>query len=395
VSHSWIQSVRGYVLVEVRGRGLEQLINRMIQQRMYVRDIRYTAEDRAEMNVVVGDFFRMRPLLKETGCRIHVVKRFGLPFLLDKLEKRKFFVVGLAGFIVGLYLLTSLVWQVRVEGNERISTDAVLQAARSEGVYKLQWKFRLPDEEQLARKLQSRLPGTAWIGVEMRGTHVVIKLVEATVPETKPLLSPRNLVAAKSGLVTKIIAEKGRPVVRPNTYVRQGDVLISGVLGDEQNSQTVVASGEVRGIVWYAPKIEVPLTLQYKVYTGEQKKRFYLVFGNRALQVTGYGKLAFEQFEAIQERKALQWRNYRLPLGWISEKVLETRMAEQPLDPAEARAIGLERAKSEILAVAGEGARVVGEKILHEKTENGKVYMEVHLEVEESIAAEQPIVPQP
>ncbi|PZE22698.1 sporulation protein YqfD [Paenibacillus xerothermodurans] len=386
-------SLRGYVLLEIRGRRLERLVNRLVEKRISVWDIRFRAEDRAEMYMPLSDFFRLRPLLKETGCRMHVLKRVGFPFILTKLEQRKLFVLGVIGFVIGLYVLSSVVWQVRVVGNESISTDDILQAARQEGVYTLQWKFRLQNSDTLSKKLLSKLPNAAWVGVEVQGTHVVIKVVEAVLPEQQPLLSPRHLISSKNAMITSIFTEKGRPLVKPNTYVRKGDILISGILGDELNEQTVVAKGEVKGLVWYTPKVEVPLVRKYNVYTGEVKKRSYLVLGGRGLQLTGYGKLPFTHYETIPERKTLQWKDYVLPIGWLNERVMEVGTMEQPVELAEARMHGLERAKSEILQAAGDNARVVSEKILHEKTENGTVYMEVLLEVEESLALEQPIVP--
>jgi len=390
---SFLMTVRGYVRIEVRGSRIDRLINALAEQRMTVWDIRFVDESRAELFIVIKDFFRLRPLLRQTGCRIHVRERYGLPFMLDKLEKRKIFAIGLIGFVLGLYMLSSIVWEVRVEGNERISKYDILQAAQNQGIYKMQWKRRLKNNEQLARAIQSQLPGTAWVGVELQGTHVVIKVVEATIPEKPPLRSPRHLIASKNALVTSILAEKGRPLVKANTYVRKGDVLISGIIGDGENLQTVVASGEVKGLVWYNPTVEIPLVQSYKTYTGEAFQRQYVVFGNRALQLTGYGKQSFDQFETIPERKTLQWRNYVLPIGWLKERVMEVREQERTIEPEEARKLGLEQAKREIVAVAGKDAKVIGEKILHEKTENGKVYMEVLLEVEESITEEQPIVP--
>ncbi|OXM86107.1 sporulation protein YqfD [Paenibacillus rigui] len=390
---SILLSLRGYVLVQMRGPRLEVMINRMIENGMSIWDIRLLGESRAELYILIKDFFRLRPLLKETGCRVHVLKRFGLPFMLDKLEKRKFFAIGLVCFFIGLYLLSSVVWQVRVEGNELISTNQILEAAKKEGLYKLQWKHRLKDTDALSKSLQNDLPGASWVGVEVHGTHIIIKVVEATIPQKPPLMSPRHLVASKNAMITSIFAEKGRPMVKANTYVRKGDILISGIIGDETHQQTVIASGQVKGLVWYTPTVEVPLVQYYKVYTGETRKRFYLVMGNRGLQLTGYGKLPFEQYETLPERKTLQWRNWSLPIGWLNEKLMATSLVEQPIDPQEAKSLGIEQAKAEILSLAGKDSKIVSEKILHEKTENGKVYMEVHLEVEESITLEQPIVP--
>ncbi len=72
---------------------MEELINRMAVMQMSVWDIHYSAEQQAKMFVTIPDFFRLRPLLKETGSRIRIKERHGLPFWLDKLEKRKFFLL--------------------------------------------------------------------------------------------------------------------------------------------------------------------------------------------------------------------------------------------------------------------------------------------------------------
>lgn len=388
----FISRFRGYVVVQIRGQRIEAFLNGAVGRRMTVWDIRRENEASARFCLALGDFFKLRPLLKKTGCRVHVLERHGWPFYVRRLYKRKFFFVGLAGFVLGLYLLSSLVWQVDVEGNETLSKYEILQAARAQGIYRLQWKFRLRHLDDLARALHGQLPGTSWVGVELQGTRIVIKVVEAARPEPRELLSPRHLVAAKSAMVTEIRSTKGKPLVKPNAVVRKGDVLISGIIGEGENRQAVPAQGVIKGIVWYESDIEVPLVQRRKVYTGESYGRFYLIFGSRALQVTGYGQQAYELSETVSSRKMLQWRSYSLPFGWMSEKVLEARITEEELDEPAAKAWGVERAKAELLAGAGADARLVSYKTLQEKNENGKVVLKAHFELEESIGEELAIV---
>lgn len=389
--NSIISYVLGHVRLEVRGERISPFLNSALAKGLQLWDIRILDEHRAEMHVTLRDFFKLRPILKTTGCRMRTRQRFGLPFLWDRLFQRKVLLGGILFFIAGIYVLSSFIWSVQVEGNEKVATSTILDAARQKGLYLHQWKFRLQDPDTMSRELHSLLPGTAWVGVQVEGTKLIIKVVESTEPDKKPVLGPRNIVASKNALITEISATKGRVMVKPNTYVRKGDVLISGIIGDEQNNKTVAAEGKVKGIVWYVPKVEVPLTMTYKVYTGESFKKNYLVIGQRGLQITGYRSPNYDSAEVIPNRKSLSWRNFVLPFGWLSEKVMEVNYVEQKLELADARAIGLNQARAEMTSNAGQGARVTGEKILHEKTENGKVYMEVHFEVEESITAEQPI----
>lgn len=391
----FISSLRGYVVVRIRGAELEAFLNRAVGSRMTVWDVSREDAGSARLSLLLADFFRLRPLLKETGCRVHVLERRGLPFYALRLYKRKFFFVGLAGFIVGLYVLSSLIWQVDVEGNETISRHEILLAAESQGIHRLQWKFRLKDLGDVSRALHGQLPGTSWVGVEMHGTRVIIKVVETTRPEPTKLLSPRHLVAAKNAMVTEVRSTKGRPVVKPNSIVRKGDILISGTIGEGENTVTVPAQGVVRGIVWYESDIEVPLTQRHRVYTGESYSRMYLVLGTRALQLTGYGQKPYEQSETVTSRKALQWRQYSLPLGWMSEKVWEARVAEEALNEESGKTMGIERAKARLLAQSGPEARFISARVLQQKNEDGKLSLKVHFEVEEPIGEELPIVPEP
>jgi similar to stage IV sporulation protein len=386
--------LRGFVRIELRGRKLEKLLNALITGRFVVWDIRRIGEEAVELHMIIRDFFKLRPLLRETGSKLRVKGRYGFPFVLDRLGRRKMFIVGIVSFFAAIYILSMLVWRIDVEGNEKIARSDILQAAKEQGIYRFQWKFRLPDADMLSREMQNKLPGTAWIGVNVQGTRIHIKVVESALPDERQLMNPRHLVAAKNALVTQILAEKGKPLVKPNTNVSKGDILISGYIGDAANQQTVVAQGKVRGIVWEEATVEIPLVLRQKVYTGDTKSRSYLVIGSRGLQVTGYGETPFTQYETVSRLKTVHWRKWSLPIGWLDEKLLESRMEEIPLDPEEAKKIALEQARAELVAAAGPDAVWRGEKIiLHEKSDNGKVYMKVLFEIEQPIAVEQPIIP--
>lgn len=389
---TWLHAAAGYATIRIFGGGLERLMNEAAADGLELLALRRTSRGELECEISLRDFFRLRPYLRRTGCRLRVIRKHGLPFLLIRLRKRKFFAAGMGAFIIGLYLLSSLIWRIEIEGNERLTDEQIMAAARAEGLYPFQWSFRLPGLDKLSKQMNVRLPGAAWVGVEKRGTLITIRVVETTEPEPRELLSPRHLVASEDAVVTRIMADRGRPVVKPNQRVKKGDILISGILGDEDLTMNVPAEGTVRGLVWHEYKIESPLIRKAKTYTGERRTARYIVLGGRALKVSGFGALPFAKYESLRRQENAAWRGIVLPIGRMRETLLEVRFDERRLTEEEAAAEGMLQARADILQKAGLDAEIRAEKILHRKTENGKVYLNALFEVEQSITAEMPLV---
>lgn len=386
-----ITLIRGFVRIQVKGEQAEALLNRLLDERIFVWNIT-RLQSELEADIHLSDYFRLRPLLRETGCRTRVTRRFGLPFWLARLERRKFLVGGVFMFVIGLYMLSSLVWSVEIVGNDRVSTREVLDVAAEQGIHPLAWKFRLPDLDELSSRLMQNIPDAAWVGVEIRGTQVTIQIVENVIPEERELMNPRHLVSTSDAVITEIYAERGKPMVRRNMRVKKGDILISGIIGDEQVQNIVVAKGEVKGLVWYEYEINTPLQQTRKVYTGNEQNKFYIVLGNRALKITGYGQEKYERDVTLSEKHILRWRQWSIPIGWLSEQEKEVRLDTYEISEENAKQIGLAQARADIIARFGQEAKIHSEKILHEQLENGKVYMKVLFEVEHLISEEQPIV---
>ena len=68
-----------------------------------------------------------------------------------------------------LLTLSSMVWNVEVEGNETIASEDVLDAAKLEGIYPFQWIFKSQSMDKLSGNMTARLPGTSWVGWNATG----------------------------------------------------------------------------------------------------------------------------------------------------------------------------------------------------------------------------------
>ncbi len=384
---------KGYLILEVTGKQLERLINLSTAAGITVWNIHRFGNDYGKMNILLEDFFRLRPLLKKTDCRVHIKERVGFPFLGQKIKRRFAFLLGVFLFVISMLILSNIVWQVDIVGNDKVEKDEILELAEEIGIKKGVLKYTLPPIEQAQRFFSRELEQASWVGVEIRGTRVVIRVVEKVVPEKEKPLNPRHLVAAKRAVIHNIFVERGQQKVQVNQVVNKGDILISGIVGNENNYRIVPAKGKVMGEVWYETEIRVPLKQNPVSYTGKKHENFYLLIGSYALKIKGYDEIPFTDYKTNEEKTYLKWRDYRIPLGWKKEVMREKRGDFRKLTLEEALELGKKMARQDVLRRVEDG-RIKEEKVLHHQVDSDKVYIKMHFAVIEDIAVEQTIIDQ-
>jgi len=262
--------LRGYVIIRVTGFSVERFVNLAVHKGVVFREMARNANGEVfeftEMQVSVRDFFKLKAPMRKAKCKIKIVKRVGLPFLMRRYRKRKALTAGVLFFIVALFALSNFIWQVNVEGHERLDPNEItaflLEAGFGFGSGK-----RGVDLRWLERQLLAGFSEINWVNIEIRGTVATIRITE-TLPRQIifDYSAPADIVARKDALIIGVATTSGTPLVRPGDVVAQGDVLVSGMLTvstPEQIFRTeyVRAEAEVTAKLLY--QIEVFVPLQY------------------------------------------------------------------------------------------------------------------------------------
>lgn len=386
--------VDGHVTITVRGKRFERLLNMAVRDGIRIWNIRRVGAEVSRCDILIRDYFRLRPLLKETGCRCHVEQRDGLPFWLRRIRRRSGLAIGAALFLIGLYMLSTFVWSVEVSGTKLVDPRRVIQAAEQVGIKEGAWKVKLKEPLALQKELLSLLPEASWVGIEIQGTKVMLQVVEKDAPVKPQPTGPRHLVAKKRAVIHKILPEVGRSQVTINQFVEKGQVLISGIIGNDARQQAVSARGKVQGEVWYVSNATVPIKQTMYRLTGEKLLHQYLLVGPYAIYVWPFEKQSFAQAEAVEERFVPSYAGYSSPIGWKKVLYSQTETVQSELSVEEATELAKKFAREDVLQKAGKDAFIQDEKVLHVTSENGKVYVSIHFSVIEDIAIEQPLVGQ-
>ncbi|WP_167577570.1 sporulation protein YqfD [Ammoniphilus sp. YIM 78166] len=392
MQHQWLKWFNGYLVIILRGRRIERLINLAVQKKMQVWNITRYDDQRGKINIRLEDFFLLKPLLRETGCRMQIMSRHGFPFFLTRVRERYAFFGGFLLFIIMLFLLSNVIWSIEVVGNEKIGKYEVLQVAEKIGIQQGKFSFMMDEPDKIQAKLLENLPEASWVGFQIKGTKAQIRVVEKILPETKEALSPRHLVAKKSAVISTIFAEEGKPVVRPDDFVKKGDILVSGLIGKAESPTAVAARGRVEGEVWYETEVIVPIEQKQAVFVGESHRNFYIVWGEKQIKIWGYKELPFQNYEIKDQKWVMRWGDKSFPLAWKTEDLHAVETQEKLVDEKQAQDMAIQAARQDILSKMGNGGYIKEEKVLHLKRENDKVYIKMHVVAIEDIAVEQPII---
>ncbi len=81
--------------------------------------------------------------------------------------------------------------------------------------------------------------------------------------------------------------KRDKAVVNIHDNVQEGQLLVSGLIGKEGETIQVPAKGEVWGETWYKSDVILPLKSTFKVYNGNENRKYYLQIGK--LQNTNLG----------------------------------------------------------------------------------------------------------
>lgn len=296
------------------------------------------------------DWRRVREACAAIEAQAHIERAAGVPFALGRLRARRALLAGLALCAALLAVNACFVWDLRVEGCEKVSGERVLRVLAKNGLRRGTPVFSLR-RRSLCNQVLLEMPELAWLTVNIRGCRATV-IVRETIPKPEIVNEsrPTNVVARRDGLITEVRALDGEAKVLPGTTVRRGQLLISGIVNTSGVESPVVGTrylagkGEVRARTWYELSTRIPLWREIKSPTGEPIKCHAVLWGEKRVKIIGKGSGNFRgNYDKITVRE--QWvlpGGLALPLTWVTE----TLTPWEPVRVARSRGEALEQGRA-------------------------------------------------
>lgn len=297
-------------------------------------------ENAIQMEIDAENFKKLRPLVRKTHVKIHILNRHGPAFFFYRHKRRWWFLLGMTVFAGMIYILSLFVWQIDIDGNRKYTDALILQALAQMDVKTgcRKSEIDLPEIEEELRIMYNEI---TWVSASITGTKLQIELREGDLkisgssgggqtgnvkrvenrennPKTQNGESetdlPANLVADEDAIITNLVVRRGTVAVRYGDEVKKGDVLIEGkvyIYNEDETLKKVdylTAEGDVFGKYQELYEKHYQRKHEVRSYTGKNYRELGVEIVGKSFCLPVWENILKKQLEENTLSEVWSWK---------------------------------------------------------------------------------------
>lgn len=297
-------------------------------------------ENAIQMEIDAKSFKKLRPLVRKTHVKIHILDRQGPAFFFYRHKRRWWFLLGMTVFAGMIYILSLFVWQIDIDGNRKYTDALILQALAQMDVKTgcRKSEIDLPEIEEELRIMYNEI---TWVSASITGTKLQIELREGDLkisgssgggqtgnvkrvenrennPKTQNGESetdlPANLVADEDAIITNLVVRRGTVAVRYGDEVKKGDVLIEGkvyIYNEDETLKKVdylTAEGDVFGKYQELYEKHYQRKHEVRSYTGKNYRELGVAIVGKSFCLPVWENILKKQLEENTLSEVWSWK---------------------------------------------------------------------------------------
>lgn len=297
-------------------------------------------ENAIQMEIDAKNFKKLRPLVRKTHVKIHILNRHGPAFFFYRHKRRWWFLLGMTVFAGMIYILSLFVWQIDIDGNRKYTDALILQALAQMDVKTgcRKSEIDLPEIEEELRIMYNEI---TWVSASIAGTKLQIELREGDLKisgssgggktgnvkrvenrennsktqngESETDL-PANLVADEDAIITNLVVRRGTVAVRYGDEVKKGDVLIEGkvyIYNEDETLKKVdylTAEGDVFGKYQELYEKHYQRKHEVRSYTGKNYRELGVAIVGKSFCLPVWENILKKQLEENTLSEVWSWK---------------------------------------------------------------------------------------
>lgn len=367
------------ISLNIKGKNINRFIKKLNNNKIEILSLKYKSKDEADIIIYKKDYSKLLKI--KSIYEITELEIFGLIKIKKNLKLSKhIIIITFISFLIFL-MFTNVVFKVEVIHSNKDIRDLLLKELDREGIKKYTFKKTYKEIENIKEKILNKYPNDIeWLEIEENGTKYTVRVEDREIIKKEEDNNPRNIVAAKDGVLKKVIAESGDIVKDMNDYVKKGDLIINGdLIFNEKVKGRVKAKGKVYAEVWYVTKTEYPFIKKEEKETGKVKEVYAIKFLNHTLE------LALNKFKNknIKEKEII--KHDLIPIKLVKQNQKEKIVNDIFLTPEQAIIEAKKKAEEDIEKTLSKDEYIIKSKYLKSNVKESIVEVEMFFAVYEDI----------
>jgi len=316
--------IKSKLTINIKGHNIERFIKRLKNNNIEILNIKYITKEEINIKIYKYDYDKVNKL--KTIYEIQVINYYGFIKTKNILFSNKFIITFILVAFCALYMITSLVFEIDVVTNDSKMEKELLDELNELGIKKYKFKKNYVELQEIKNKLLSNHKDELeWIEIENVGTKYIIRYeprIKNDIKVNKPL---RNIIAKKDCVIRDMTISSGQIVKDVDSYVKKGDVIVSGYITlNGSIKDTVSSSGTIYGETWYKVTITYPYKYKEVYETGNSKEVFVIKFLEKNIELFNFNKYNTKN---IIEKTIL--KNSILPIKFVKQIQKENKVIDE------------------------------------------------------------------
>lgn len=115
----------------------------------------------------IKDFKKLKDVARKTKCKITINSKCGMPFIMNRYRKRKIFGIFLISIICLIFAQSRFVWNIQVEGINRISEEEIIEELKKAGLDTGTPKSKINTKE-IINQIRYDRNDIAWMNIDLK-----------------------------------------------------------------------------------------------------------------------------------------------------------------------------------------------------------------------------------
>lgn len=327
-----------YRKIKIEGFQMDRLLDKCMKNQIQLRQVKFVSDLEITLLIEKRDFKKLKKLAK-SSYKITVIEEGGYKHGLRRLWKKKITIIGVLLLVGFLYYQSLFIVEIQIDGYEKIDEPHLRQTLAEAGLYEGCRKD--VDLNKVKIRLYEKYDEISWAGITFNGNLAEVSIAEGEKPvKTKvEKKKPCSIVADRAGYIHKIVPIEGLRAVKDGSYVKKGDVLITGIVPLRNVAYGTESEGETETYVHAEGNVEAKIP-ERLVFYGERYRRIKTRTGNKiwGLSLNDHNSAkAMNPYESsvIKTKNLLDIvRPFRLKLdvAWVEEVTLsQTEVKDEDL----------------------------------------------------------------